>query len=105
MNVLSLAELLVSPEEKNEMQNSVRMLQAKDFSGFYNKNQDIVHNILFLESVDEFLDFSNGNSLDIECFYAAFLCAKGYAIQIGGYEDDLTRTLTEFRPIKCCPFK
>ena len=84
MNVLSLAELLLSPEGKNEMQNSVQMLQVKDFSGFYNKNQDIVRNLLFLESVDEFLDFSNDNSLDIECFYAAFLGAKGYGIQIGG---------------------
>lgn len=96
MNILSLAELLVSPEEKNEMQNSVQMLQEKDFSRFYDKNQDIVRNILFLESVDEFLDFSNDNSLDIECFCAAFLCAKGYGIQIGGYEDDLTQILTEF---------
>ena len=96
MSVLSLAELLLSPEEKNEMQNSVQMLQAKDISGFYDKNQSIVCNILFIESVDEFLDFSNENSLDIECFCAAFLCAKGYGIQVGGYEDDLTHSLTEF---------
>ena len=96
MSVLSLAELLLSPEEKNEMQNSVQMLQAKDISGFYDKNKSIVRNILFIESVDEFLDFSNENSLDIECFCAAYLCAKGYGIQIGGYEDDLTHSLTEF---------
>ena len=29
-------------------------------------------------------------------YCAAFLCAHGYGIQIGGYEDDLTHTLTEF---------
>ena len=96
MDASSLAELLLSPEEKDEMQGSVQMLQAKDFSGFYEKNQDIVRNILFLESVDEFLDFSNENSLDTECFCAAFLCAKGHGIQVGGYEDDLTCPLTEF---------
>lgn len=95
MNALSLAELLLSPEEKNEMQNSVQMLQAKDISGFYDKNQSIVRNILFIESVDEFLDFSSENSLDIESFCAAFLCSKGYGIQVGGYEDDLTHSLTE----------
>ena len=104
MNASSLAELLLSPEEKNEMQNSVQMLQAKDFTGFYDKNQSIVGSILFMESVDEFLDFSNENSLDWECFCAAFLCAKGYGLQVGGYEDDLTQPLTAFfkaRGIDC----
>ena len=96
MNASSLAELLLSPEEKNEMQNSMQMLQARNYSGFYDNNQSIVRNILFIESVDEFLDFSNENSLDIECFCVAFLCAKGYGIQVGGYEDDLTHPLTEF---------
>lgn len=96
MNISSLAELLLSPEEKIEMQNSMQMLEAKKFSEFYETNQSIVRNILFLESADEFLDFSNENSLDIECFCAAFLCVKGYGIQIGGYEDDLTQTLTAF---------
>ena len=96
MNASSLAELLLSPEEKNEMQNSVQMLQARDFTRFYDSNQSIVRNILFIESVDEFLDFSNENTLDIECFCATFLCAKGYGIQVGGYEDDLTHPLTEF---------
>ena len=96
MNILSLAELLLSPEEKGEMQNSMQMLEAKNFSGFYEINSSIVYNILFIESVDEFLDFTAENSLDIECFCAAFLCAKGYGIQVGGYEDDLTQTLTSF---------
>lgn len=76
MNVSSLAERLLSPEEKNEMQNSIQMLQAKNFSGFYDKNQSILRNILFIESVDEFLDFSNENSLDLECFCAAFYVPK-----------------------------
>ena len=100
MNALKLAELLLSPEEKNEMHISIQMLQAKDFYGFYDKNKDIVRSILFIESADEFLDFSNENSLDIECFCAAFLCAKGYGTQVGGYEDDLTHTLTEFFKVK-----
>ena len=96
MNASGLAELLLSPEEKNEMQNAVQMLEAENFFEFYGGNQSIVRNILFIESVEEFLDFSTENSLDIECFCAAFLCAKGYGIQVGGYEDDLTNPLTEF---------
>ena len=96
MNISNLAELLLSPEEKIEMQNSVQMLETRKFSEFYRINQNIVRSILFIESVDEFLDFSNENTLDIECFCAAFLCAKGYGVQVGGYEDDLTQALTSF---------
>ena len=96
MNIAGLAELLLALDEKIEMQHSVQLLEAKRFSEFYEANQDAVRSILFVESLDEFLDFSKDNSLDVECFCAAFLCAKGCGIQIGGYEDDLTQTLTAF---------
>lgn len=96
MDILNLADLLLSPDEKKELQSSMEMLENSNYSGFYEKNQSIIQSILFLETLDEFLDFSKGNELNAECFCAAFLCANGYGIQIGGYEDDLTQTLTEF---------
>lgn len=96
MNILNLAELLLSPDEKKELQNSMEMLEHSNYSGFYEKNQSIIQSILFIETLDEFLDFSTENELNAECFCAAFLCANSYGIQIGGYEDDLTHTLTEF---------
>lgn len=96
MNITDLAAQLLSPEEKSEMQRSMQLLEAKDYAAFYEKNRDIVYSILFLETADEFLDFSTENALDMECFCAAFLCAKGYGIQIGGYEDDLTQAFTKF---------
>ncbi len=96
MDVVKLADLLLSPDEKREMQSSLELLEQSNYSAFYEKNQNIIQNILFLETLDEFLDFSKDNSLDVECFCAAFLCVKGYGVQIGGYEDDLTDTLTDF---------
>ena len=96
MDVLNLAELLLSPDEKNELHSSMELLEQSDYSAFYEKNQSIIQSILFLETLEEFLDFSKENELYAECFCAAFLCAHGYGIQIGGYEDDLTHTLTEF---------
>lgn len=96
MDVLNLAELLLSPDEKNELHSSMELLEQSDHSAFYEKNQSIIQSILFLETLEEFLDFSKENELDAECFCAAFLCAHGYGIQIGGYEDDLTHILTEF---------
>ena len=96
MNILDLADLLLSPDEKKELQTSMELLEKSNYSVFYESNQNIIKSILFLETLEEFLDFSKENSLDKECYCAAFLCAHGYGIQIGGYEDDLTHTLTEF---------
>jgi len=96
MNIINLAELLLSSEETNEMRKSIQMIEGKDYSEFYKYNQDIVQSILFIETIDEFLDFSSENALNLECFCAAFLSTKGHGIQVGGYEDNLTETLTEF---------
>ena len=96
MNILDLADLLLSPDEKKELQTSKELLEQSNYSAFYESNQNIIKSILFLETLEEFLDFSKENSLDKECYCTAFLCAHGYGIQIGGYEDDLTHTLTEF---------
>ena len=74
----------------------MELLEKSNYSAFYENNQNIIKSILFLETLEEFLDFSKENDLDKECYCAAFLCAHGYGIQIGGYEDDLTHTLTEF---------
>lgn len=96
MNMIDLTKSLLSLEECSEMETYIQMLEASDYSGFYNENQCIIQNILFIESLDEFLDFARENSLDIECYCAAFLCARGYGIQVGGYENDLTDALTKF---------
>ena len=96
MNVVDLVVMLLSPDEKSEMQTSIELLEQSNFSAFYEKNRDIVQSILFIETLDDFLDFSSENLLDAESYCAAFLCAKGYGIQVGGYEDDLTHTLTAF---------
>lgn len=102
MNITDLVELLLSSEEQKEMQASIQLLENKNYRAFYEKNQEIVRSILFIEDMDEFLDFSSGSHLDMECFCFAFLCtrtpncAKKHGIQIGGYEDDLTDTLTAF---------
>lgn len=96
MNVLNLAALLLSPDEKKELQISTEMLEQSNYPAFYKSNQNIIESILFIETLEEFLDFSKENHLDMECFCAAYLCTHGYGIQIGGYEDDLTTALTEF---------
>ena len=96
MNILNLADLLLSPDEKGELQTSMELLEQSKYSAFYESNQNMIQSILFLETLEEFLDFSKENSLEKECFCAAFLCAHGYGIQIGGYEEDLTSVLTDF---------
>ena len=46
MDVLNLAELLLSPDEKNELHNSMELLEQSDHSAFYEKNQSIIQSIL-----------------------------------------------------------
>ena len=74
MNVVDLVVMLLSPDEKSEMQTSIELLEQSNFSAFYEKNRDIVQSILFIETLDDFLDFSSENLLDAESYCAAFLC-------------------------------
>lgn len=105
MNMEDLAVRLLPPEEKAEMDRAVQALAAGDYSGFYEGNRRIVNNMLSVENAGEFLDFAAENTLERECFCAGFLCAKGRGLQIGGYEEDLTRPLTEFfkKSAPACP--
>ncbi len=47
MNILNLADILLSPDERNELQDSMEMLLQSNYSLFYEKNQSIIQSILF----------------------------------------------------------
>ena len=47
MNVLNLADLLLSPDEKKELQISTEMLEQSNYPAFYESNQNIIKSILF----------------------------------------------------------
>ena len=96
MMIKDLTHMLLTLEEENELQHTIERLENKDYSAFYNENQSIIHNILFLENLEEFLDFVSEEDLDVECFCFAYLCEKQYGISLGGYEDDVRPALTSF---------
>ena len=39
MDVLNLAELLLSPDEKNELHSSMELLEQSDYSAFMRKSE------------------------------------------------------------------
>ena len=45
MNILDLADLLLSPDEKKELQTSKELLEKSNYSAFYESNQDIIKSI------------------------------------------------------------
>lgn len=47
MNILDLADLLLSPDEKKELQTSMELLEKSSYSAFYESNQNIIKSILF----------------------------------------------------------
>ena len=96
MKMMDLAKQLLSPAEQTELRESLDLLERGEASEFYERNQVVVHKLLFLQDEAEFLDFSAQDRLDGECVCAAFLCEKGYGLQVGGYEEDLTEPLTDF---------
>lgn len=100
MNIKDLTKLVLTPEENRELENYLVLLSQKDYAKLYEINHEIVRNILFVESMDEFLDFANANDLDIECFSIAYMCQKQYGIQIGGYENDVRPALVAFFQLK-----
>ncbi len=55
MDYLYLTGQLLSQEEQNEMEISIRLLGNGNYPAFYEKNKDIVWNILFLEEAEEVL--------------------------------------------------
>ena len=101
MDVLNIAELLLSPDEKNELHSSMELLEQSDHSAFYERNQSIIQSILFLETLEEFLDFSKENELDVECFCAAFptnhIKCESQASVVDFSPDNFRRNIT--RPV------
>lgn len=96
MTVQELARQLLSPEEEREWEAALEELREEAYPLFYNKNQEIIHDLLFLDTMDEFLDFLVEEPLEEECFHMSFLCHHGYGIQIGGYEEDAGPALAAF---------
>lgn len=96
MTMKDLTQMLLTVEEASELQHDLELLENKAYSAFYTVNERIIRNILFLENLDEFLDFVSEEALDVECFCFAYLCEKQYGISFGGYEDDVRPALTSF---------
>ena len=78
MDVLNLAELLLSPDEKNELHSSMELLEQSDYSAFYEKNQSIIQSILFLETLENIRLIAKINS---SCFFIAYNLLKSRYLQ------------------------
>lgn len=96
MDMTELAKLILPPEEYGELREAVGLLEIGRFAAFYEKYPGVVLSVLFIDNLEEFLDFSKENALNQECVCAAFLCERGYGLSVGGYEEDLTQELAGF---------
>lgn len=96
MDMTELAKLILPPEEYGELREAVGLLEIGRFAAFYEKYPGVVLSVLFIDNLEEFLDFSKENTLNQECVCAAFLCGRRYGLSVGGYENDLTQALAGF---------
>lgn len=96
MDIFDITRLLLSPAQQEELAQSLALLKAEDWAGFYQRESGAAEQILFIQTAEEWLDFCAQQSLDWECFCFAFLCQKGKALQIGGYQQDIFPKLRAF---------
>ncbi len=96
MDIFYITRLLLSPAQQEELAQSLALLKAEDWAGFYQRESGAAEQILFIQTAEEWLDFCAQQSLDWECFCFAFLCQKGKALQIGGYQQDIFPKLRAF---------
>lgn len=96
MDVFDITRLLLPPAQQGELAQSLALLEAEDRAGFYQRESGAAEQILFIQTAEEWLDFCARQSLDRERCCFAFLCQKGKALQIGGYQQDIAPELLAF---------
>lgn len=96
MDIFDVVNRLLSPNQQGELKQSLALLEADRREPFYQRESRAVERILFIETAGEWLDFCTRHRLDPESFCFAFLCEQGKALQIGGYQQDVSAGLLAF---------
>lgn len=88
MTIYELANNILSKEDRRELHRSIFLLNNNS-EEFYKKYSNLIQNIIFVTSQNEFMDFLNENILNKNIFILEFLSSKNYCIRIGRYEKNV----------------
>lgn len=85
-------------ESKNlDISNIVKAFKGKNFDIIYNQYKDVVDELLFISSTDEFNDFINEQGeLKEEPFLLEFAYRKGVCCNIGMYDENANKILSGY---------
>ncbi|MGN6710503.1 hypothetical protein [Anaerocolumna jejuensis] len=85
-------------ESKNlDISNIVKAFKGKKFDIIYNQYKDVVDELLFISSTDEFNDFINEQGeLKEEPFLLEFAYRKGVCCNIGMYDENANKILSGY---------
>lgn len=82
----------------NSEKQSIRMLfETEHFSELYRAQADVINEMLFIETQQEFEDFlASEGGIDEEVFWLHYGAVHSESLSIGGYEEDVTQKISEF---------
>ena len=82
----------------NNEKRSIRMLfETEHFSELYRTQADVINEMLFIETQQEFEDFlADEGGIDEEVFWLYYGAVHSESLLIGGYEEDVTQKVSGF---------
>lgn len=97
MDMNNLAHDLLNKEDLIFLDKMLADLKNDSAEIMYRKYKDIISFADFLfESIDDYIDFTEKQDLNEDFLICSYLQKKSYFIMIGGFEEDITPTLTAF---------
>lgn len=91
MNIYNLLE------SKNlDIGDFVKAFKEQKFDTIYNQYKEVVDEVLFISSMDEFNDFVNNEEVEEEPFLLAFAYQKGVCCNIGMYDENANKILSDY---------
>ena len=74
-----------------------QMLISKNYKQLYQTESQVIHEMLLINSEEEFEDFLKDNhSLDERVFWLYYFAVHGESLLIGGYSENVTEEVTMF---------
>lgn len=94
-NMKSYDEINNHPEL--ERQQVHKFLKTQNYTALYQISGEVINDMLMISSREEFEDFLDCNdTLEEDIFWLHYAAAHGESLLIGGYDEDVTETVTFF---------
>ena len=96
MDINLLSKELLNNHEYTELIEAINLIKNNDFNELFNNYSNVISETVFTKSYEEFMDFIQENTFEINIFILEFLTIKNKCIGIGGYENNIGSKIKQF---------